>query len=256
LNTPQTLAARSNRPSPQSLLSTSGHVRRRHATSVGNAKQRSVASGVQSKCLTIYQCSGDHPACARCVTRGLICNYSARNPRARRSGVRGVSQDQEKHTRSLSDSRRASDSQEGSPASTSSALSGGAATPQNESNIRASNGMPMAHRPSSAAHYADSARAYRPYPSAGGTDSRNYMGDLDPSLRHSRSLDSVNGSPLDSLHYSYSQQPSNFEATNAYRQGHDYPDIQFTQGNTPGVSYACDPGYAPSIRSSGSGQSW
>ncbi|KAH6918460.1 hypothetical protein BKA70DRAFT_1554526 [Coprinopsis sp. MPI-PUGE-AT-0042] len=202
------------------------------------------------------KCSGDHPACARCLTRGLICTYSTRNPRARRSGVRGVSQDREKPRRSLSD-RRASDSQEGSPASTSSALSGGAATPHNESNIRASNGMPMGHRPPSTAHYADSARAYRPYPSAGTTDSRNYLGDLDASLRPRRSLDSANGSPLDSLHYSYSHQPPNFETTpSAYQQAHGYPEINLIQGDTPGVSYACDPGYAPSIRSGGNGQSW
>ena len=29
------------------------------------------------------QCSGDHPVCSRCTTRGLICQYSSREPRLR-----------------------------------------------------------------------------------------------------------------------------------------------------------------------------
>ena len=63
----------------------SGNARFKHATSVANARQKYAfrASEAHTRLKELLQCSGDHPVCHRCTSRGLICQYSSREPRAR-----------------------------------------------------------------------------------------------------------------------------------------------------------------------------
>ncbi|EAU88713.2 hypothetical protein CC1G_01086 [Coprinopsis cinerea okayama7 len=177
------------------------------------------------------KCSGERPTCMRCFSRGLICHYTARIPRARGTVGRTASHSQGHAKVSLPQ-----------------------ISPPRVSALSASRPVPdlgpagtVSRRPYPRP-FATSPRTYKPYPSL----ETRYQ--YTPSSSEG-SIDGYSTSPpfasFDQTYSSYSQTNSSMQSQVNSTYG-SYDRAGPSDGS--GASYACPPAYAPSIRGNGQNQ--